>query len=38
MVAIGFYYNDLESAILKENESTDELITYAKGNFILAQI
>lgn len=31
MVAIGFYYNDLESAILKENEVTDDLVTHAKG-------
>ncbi len=31
MVAIGFYYNDLESAILQEKEITDELITHAKG-------
>lgn len=31
MVAIGFYYNDLESAILQEKEITDELITHAKS-------
>lgn len=31
VVAIGFYYNDLESAILREKEITDDLITYAKG-------
>ncbi len=28
---IGFYSNDLESAILKQKEITDELITYARG-------
>jgi len=28
---IGFYSNDLESAILKQKEITEELITYAKG-------
>lgn len=31
VVAIGFYFNDLETAILQEKEITDELITYAKG-------
>lgn len=31
LVMIGFYYNDLESAILEEKEITDNLITYAKG-------
>jgi predicted nucleotide-binding protein len=31
VVAIGFYYNDLESGIVKENDITDDLITYAKG-------
>ena len=31
IVAIGFYHNDLETAILKEKEITDELITYPKG-------
>lgn len=28
---IGFYFNDLESAILKQQEITDEVITFAKG-------
>lgn len=28
---IGFYSNDLESAILKQNEITEQLITHAKG-------
>lgn len=28
---IGFYTNDLESAILEQEEITDEIITYAKG-------
>lgn len=31
IVAIGFYFNDLESAILKEKNITDELVIYAKG-------
>ena len=31
VVMIGFYSNDLESAILKQKEITEELITYAKG-------
>ena len=31
VVMIGFYSNDLESAILKQQEITEELITYAKG-------
>ena len=31
---IGFYFNDLESAILKEKDITEELITYAKGTKI----
>ncbi len=31
MVAIGFYFNDLRSALLKEKNITDELIIYAKG-------
>ena len=34
IVAIGFYHNDLETAILKEKEITDELITYPKGKKI----
>ena len=28
---IGFYTNDLESAILEQEEITDEIITYVKG-------
>ncbi len=31
VVMIGFYSNDLESAILKQKEITEELVTYAKG-------
>ncbi|KAA8731437.1 hypothetical protein F4V57_12690 [Acinetobacter qingfengensis] len=31
VVMIGFYSNDLESAILKQKEITEELIIYAKG-------
>lgn len=31
VVVIGFYSNDLESAILKQKEITEELVTYAKG-------
>lgn len=31
VVTIGFYSNNLESAILKQKEITDDLITFAKG-------
>lgn len=31
VVMIGFYSNDLESAILKQKEITEDLIIYAKG-------
>lgn len=36
VVFIGFYSNNLQSAILKEKEITEELITYAKGTKIEA--
>jgi len=31
VLVVGFYTNDLEYAILKQKEITEELITYAKG-------
>lgn len=31
VIVVGFYFNDLKSAILKEKEMTDDLVKYAKG-------
>ncbi|NEU33847.1 hypothetical protein GN156_24595, partial [bacterium LRH843] len=31
VIVVGFYFNDLKSAILKEKEMTDDLVKCAKG-------
>lgn len=31
VLVVGFYFNDLKSAILKQKEITDDLVKYAKG-------
>lgn len=31
VIVVGFYFNDLKSAISKEKEITDDLVKYAKG-------